>query len=215
MQVPRMLLGRQGEVTKRVAPLVKAFMRGAKPSSLDFGEFMSSAEAPDAFFPLNPGRTESPSSDFHCYAFLWGVMMAKAGDKLGRQQFEEAFGWSLEQPWSFLGTLGQAGQLFFVKADRAGFVREPPPEVLHELMRGRSDWYLPFLSAALRHWEILAAEGERYPHEPLGSSREFTRQSRPIVLILRELGLVKTPADIDTPAKVRHAVQLAVAQPPN
>ena len=70
MQVPQMLLGRQNDVKKRVAPLVQAFVRGTKPCLLDFGELMSSSDAPGAFFPLNPSRSGSPSADFHCYAFL-------------------------------------------------------------------------------------------------------------------------------------------------
>lgn len=72
MQVPRMLLGRQAEIKKRVAPLVMAFASGTEPRLLDFGELMNSAEAPGALFPLNPGRVGGSSIDFHCYAFLWG-----------------------------------------------------------------------------------------------------------------------------------------------
>jgi hypothetical protein len=210
-----MLLGRQGEVTKRVAPLLKAFVRGAKPNSLDFGEFMSSAEEPGAYFALNPSRTGSPSQDFHCYAFLWGLMKAGTAGKVDRFRSEEAFGWSLENPWSFLGTLSQVGTLFFVKVDPAGLVKPPPLEVLRERMRGRPEWYRPFLSAVLRHWDVLAAEGQRYTPAPFTAPREFTRVAGPIINVLADLGLVKTPADIDTPAKVLHAVQLAVAQRQN
>jgi hypothetical protein len=215
MQVPRMLLGRQGEVTKRVAPLVKAFVRGTQPSLLDFGELMSSAEAPRALFPLNPGRSGGPSADFHCYAFLWGVLAAETKGKVNRERCEEAFGWSLEQPWSFLGTLSQVGTFFFVKVDRAGFVKEPPPEVLRVLTRGRPEWYLPFLMATLRHWGVLAAEGQRYTPAPLGLPREFTSVAHPIISVLGHMGLVKSPADVDTSEKVLRAVQRAVAHPPN
>jgi hypothetical protein len=208
MQVPRILLGQRGDVKKRVAPLVKAFVGGSSPAELDFGQLMSSAEAPGALFPLNPGRGNSAQADFQCYAFLYGVMEAKTAGKLDRQRYEEAFGWSLEQPWSFLGTLSQVGALFFLKMDRAAFIKEPPPEAL----RGRPEWYLPFLSATSRHWQVLAAEGERFMHEPQGSPREFTHDARPIVQVLGELGLVKAPGDFDTPAKVFLAVQQALAQ---
>jgi hypothetical protein len=208
MQVPRILLGQRGDVKKRVAPLVRALVGGTHLSQLDFGELMSSAEAPEALFPLNPGRGSTSRADFHCYAFLYGAMEAKTAGKLERERFEDAFAWSLEQPWSFLGTLSQVGALFFVKPDRSAFVKEPPPEAL----RGRPEWYLPFLSAASRHWQVLAAEGERYTHEPLGAPREFTRDGRPLVQVLRDLGLVKTPADVDTSAKVLRAVQQALAR---
>jgi hypothetical protein len=191
--------------------LVKAFVGGTKPHQLDFGEMMGSAEAPDALFPLNPGRPGSASLDFHCYAFLYGVLEAETKGTADRKRFEEAFGWSMEQAWSFLGTLGEVGTLFFVKMDRAAFIKEPPPEVL----RGRPEWYLPFLSAALQHWETLAAEGPRYTPAPLGLPREFTRTGRPIIQVLGHLGLVKTPSDVDTPAKVLQAVRRALAQPQN
>jgi hypothetical protein len=78
------------------------------------------------------------------------------------------------------------GTLFFVKVDRAGFVKEPPPEVLEVLMR--------------------------FTPAPLGMPREFTRAGRPIINVLAHLGLIKTPDDVDTPAKVLHAVERAVAQ---
>ncbi len=213
MQVPRMLFGRQGEVRKRVAPLVKAFVGGAEPSSLDFGEMMSSAEAPAALFPLNPGRTDSHTPDFHCYAFLWGVLEAKTKRKIDRKHLELAFGWSLEEPWSFLGTLSQVGTLFFVKGDRSGFVKPPPPEVLREFERGRPEWYLPSLSAALRHWDTLAAEGQRYTPAPATMPRDFTRAGHPVIEVLADLGFVRSPADVDTRAKVLGLVQQAVMRP--
>lgn len=210
MQVPRILLGREGEVKRRLSPLVNAFVRGAEPSSLDFGDSMSSADAPSAYFPLNPGRNGSPTLDFHCYAFLWGLMLAKTKHKLERKRMESAFAWSLEQPWSFVGALSQVGTLFFVKADRAGFIKPPPPDVLRELERGRPEWYRPFLAATLRHWDALAAEGPRYPPAPGVSPREFTLAGRPIINVLAELGFVKTPEDVDTSAKVLSAVRRAV-----
>ena len=208
MQVPKMLLGRCGEVKKRVAPLVKAHIGGKRANELDFGELVNSAEEPSALFPLNPGPG-STRADFHCYPLLYGLVEADAAGKLDRQRFEEAFGWSLEQPWSFLGTLSQIGTLFFVKPDRARFIKEPPAEAL----RGRPEWYLPFLEAAARHWPVLAAEGPRFMHEPSLSPREFTRDGRPLVQVLRELGLVNTPADVDGPAKVLRAIERALAQP--
>jgi hypothetical protein len=206
-----MLLGQSGEVKKRVAPLVKAFAGGTKASLLDFGELMNSADVPRALFPLNPGRVGSPSSDFHCYAFLYGVMEAKTKGKIDREQFEEAFRWSLERPWSCIGALGEAGSVFFLKMDRAGFVKDPPPEVL----RGRPQWYAPFLSAVLRHWPDFAAEAQRFTPAPLGSPREFTRVAYTIAQVLGHMGVVKTSTDVDTSAKVLHAVRKALAQPQN
>jgi hypothetical protein len=188
--------------------LVKAFAGGTEPSSLEFGELMYSADAPDALFPLNPGRAGSASADFHCYAFLYGVLEAKTKGKLAREQFEDAFGWSLGQPWSFWGAWGEAGSVFFLKMDREAFIKEPPPEVL----RGRPEWYVPFLSAVLRHWDALAAEGQRYTPAPLASPRGFTRVAHTIAQVLGHMGIVKTATDVDTSAKLLHAVQVALAQ---
>jgi hypothetical protein len=97
MQVPKVLLGQCGEVKKRVAPLVKAYIGGKRANELDFGELVSSAEEPSALFPFNPGPG-STRADFHCYPFLYGLREAQAAGKLDRGRFEEAFGWSLEQP---------------------------------------------------------------------------------------------------------------------
>lgn len=204
MLVPRILFGQRGEVKRRVAPLVRAFADGRSAQDLDFGPLMRSAEAPGALFPLNPGPGAAGRADFHCYAFMYGVMEAQTAGKVDRKRFEDAFGWSLEQPWSFLGTLSQVGGLFFLKMDRAAFIKEPAPEAL----RGRPEWYLPFLSAASRHWQALAVEGSRFPYEPLSSPREFTRSGRPILQVLGELGF----SDVDTSAKVERAIQQALAQ---
>lgn len=215
MQIPRIFLGSEREVSRRVAPLVNAFVRGAEPGSLEFGELMSSAEAPQASLSLNPGRAHSPTVDFHCYAFLWGVQEAKSKKKLDRKRMDLAFGWSLDEPWSFLGTLSQVGTLFFAKVDRAGFVKPPPEEVLRELEHGRPEWYRPFLSAALRHFDVLAAEGQRYTPAPSVSPRDFTRAGRPIIEVLADLGLVKEPDDVDTSEKVRRAIEQATMQSHN
>ena len=86
--------------------------------------------------------------------------------------------------WSFVGALSQVGTFFFVKVDPAGLIKKPPPDVLSDLRRGRPEWYLPLLSAALRHWDVLAAEGQRYTPAPLGMPRDFTRAGDDILLDL-------------------------------
>jgi hypothetical protein len=207
MQLPRLFYGKRGEPKSRLAPLIKALQAGARLDSWDFGPTMSSSEAPSASLLLNPGRTGSSNDDFHCYALLYGLMASWQKGSLPRRCFDDAFVWSLREPWAFVGTLGEAGGVFFLKMSRDAFTREPPPE----LLRGKPEWYGPYLRAALHHWDVLVGEGPRFASAPLGQPKEFTRVAMALGHVLGDCGVVSGPADGDTQAKILAAIHRALA----
>ena len=207
MQIPRLFYGKRDETRSRLAPLIKALQAGAQLDTWDFGPTMASAEAPSASFLLNPGRTRTSNDDFHCYALLYGLMEATHKRGLARRYFDEAFVWSLAAPWAFVGTLGEAGGTFFLKMPPAAFTRTPPPE----LLRGKPEWYGPYLKAVLRHWEVLMAEGPRFADRPFGRPQEFTRVAVALGHVLGDCGVVRSAADGDTPGKILSAVHRALA----
>ena len=188
---------------KRMAPYVKALRRGARIEALDFGRLMDSHSDANAYLLLNPGRAGSAKKDFHCYALLYAVMDAGNRGTLELPDLDNAFIWSLSSPWSFVGTLGEAGTMFFLKMAREAFTQEPPPEIL----RGKPEWELPYLKAALRHWDTLAAEGPRYASAPLGVPKEFTAVGHVLTIKLFRAGLAKAPEDVAKPAVVKPIVE--------
>lgn len=207
MQIPRLFYGTRGETKRRLAPLIKALESGAELETWDFGPTMASSEVPSAALLLNPGRMGSASDDFHCYALLDGLLEGIPKRGIDRRYFDAAFVWSLSAPWSFVGTLGEAGGVFFLKLSPAVFAREPKPE----LLRGKPEWYGPYLRATLRHWDALVAEGPRFAVAPMGIQREFDGMTPALGAILGDCGVVRNAADGDTPAKILTAIHRALA----
>ncbi|HKY40000.1 MAG TPA: hypothetical protein VJN18_28895 [Polyangiaceae bacterium] len=207
MQIPKLFYGRRGEAKSRLVPIIKALASGAELETWDFGPTMVSSEVPSAALLVNPGRIASDNDDFHCYALLYGLMEATYKRGLDRRYFDDAFAWSLDTPWSFVGTLGEAGGVFILKLSPAAFAREPKPE----LLRGKPEWYGPYLRATLRHWDALVAEGPRFAEEPMGSRHEFTGMTAPLGAILGDCGVVRNATDGDTSSKILAAIHRALA----
>jgi hypothetical protein len=207
MQIPQLLYGRRGETKRRLAPLIKALERGKELETLVFGPTMASSAVPSAALLLNSGRMGSDSDDFHCYALLDGLLEGIGRRGTHRRYFDAAFVWSLGVPWAFVATLGEIGGIFFLKLSPAAFAREPNPE----LLRGKPEWFGPYLKATLRHWDALVAEGARFADAPLGRRREFTGISPALDRILWDSGVVHSPAEADTPAKILAAIHRALA----
>jgi len=86
-------------------------------------------------------------------------------------------------------------------------MREPPPE----LLRGKPEWYGPYLRAALDHWDALVGEGPRFASAPLGVPKEFTRVTMALGPVLGDCGDVSGPADGDAQAKILAAIHRALA----
>jgi hypothetical protein len=207
MQIPRLFYGKRAEIKSRFAPLMKELKAGAPLDTLDFGPTMATSDASSASLLVNPGRIGSLSDDFHCYALLYGLMEATHKRGLDRRYFDEAFVWSLSAPWAFVGTLGEAGGVFFLKMPPEAFNRTPPPE----LLRGKPEWHGPYLRATLRHWDALVREGDRFASAPLGVPKEFTRVAIALGHVLGDCGVVHSAADGDTPGKILAAVHRALA----
>jgi hypothetical protein len=99
-----------------------------------------------------------------------------------------------------------AGISFFIKMPREAFTREPPLEIL----RGKPEWYGPYLRATWRYWDELSAQGPRFAREPMASRDEFTGLVSTIAHVLGDLGVVKSWADMDTPGKIFEGVHRAL-----
>jgi hypothetical protein len=208
MDIPRLLFGQRGEVRKRVAAVIRAIAGGETLSAERFGPLMSTDDEPDALVLFNPGRGNSGYDAFHCYALLYGLMQAIQKRRVPAHLFDDAFAWSLEAVWSFAGTLGEAGSIFFLQMPREAFTREPPPEIL----RGKPEWYAPFLKAALLHWQVLEGVGERFASGAGGEARAFSRVCFTLYQVLAKCGVALQSSDVDTPTKARAAVQVGLAR---
>jgi hypothetical protein len=208
MKIPRMLLGRRGEVKRRVEPIIRAMAGGEPLTEAAFGPLMSIQETRSALMLTNPGRGSGGDEAFHCYTLLYNVMGAMVKGRVKASHFDEAFGWSLGAAWSFVGTLGEAGTVFFLKMPREAFTKEPPPEIL----RGKPEWYAPFLKAALTHWEVLSQAGTRFAMRAGGEAFEFSRVSFAINQVLADCHVVSEAADVESPAKVHAAILTALAR---
>jgi hypothetical protein len=208
MEVPQILFGRRSEVKKRVDVIIRTFTKGQPLSTSAFGPLMSTDEAPSALILTNPGRYAGGDDAFHCYALLYGLMEAMMKGRAQDTHFEQAFGWSLEAPWSFVGTVGEAGTMFFLKMPREAFSKEPPPEVL----RGKPEWHAPFLKAALTHWDVLTRAGVRFARGAGGQAYGFSRVSFAIYQVLAKCDVVLEAADIETPARTQAAIRTALAR---
>ncbi|HYJ07680.1 MAG TPA: hypothetical protein VEX18_01690 [Polyangiaceae bacterium] len=149
----------------------------------------------------------SDTDDFHCYALLDGLLEGIGRRGIHRRYFDAAFVWSLRAPWSFVATLGEIGGIFFLKLSPAVFAREPNPE----LLRGKPEWFGPYLKATLRHWDALVAEGPRFAEAPMGRRHEFDGMTPALGAILGDCGVVRSAADADTPAKILVAIHRALA----
>jgi hypothetical protein len=220
MEIPKMFYGQQKEVRARTLKLVKQFEKGAPVESLDFGEMMDTFEVRDAGiwgrsdgYPLLLLDSSKPLGshidEFHCYAFFAEVfrlvVTRRSDDSRWNSRWEEAFGWSLHEPWRLLGVAGQSGKSFFYRANRT-----VAPNAPEDAVRGRPEWYGPYLRATLKSWDILEGEGPRYDFASQG--RLFSMMPTTVLLVLGYLGAPVEPNPCYTPGRTIELLRAAVAK---
>jgi hypothetical protein len=216
MEIPKMFYGQQKEVRARARKLVKQFEKGAPVESLDFGEMMDTFEVRDAGiwgrsdgYPLlliDPDRSlASHIDEFHCYSFFREIALGKNRfvDPRWDAGLDKAFGWSLQAPWRLLGIAGQVGSAFLL-TPRKGLPADP-----EDLPRGKSEWYAPFLRAALNFWDVLEAEGPRYNFM---GGRLFSMTPTSILHVVGQLGITSDDNPLSTPGRTLELLRAAVAK---
>lgn len=204
MKIPRLLFGKATEVSRRLRPLVSSVLKGATLPELDFGELMDTRDEPASFILLKDQSVPNAAAPFRCHAFLYELYRARTAKRGKGDEPEQAFIWSLEQPWSFAGTCGEAGIPFFFKADPKNFPHAKP-----EALTGRPEYWLPFLLAADRFWLELESEGPRF--EPIVTGgHPFSMCASTLIRVLSYVGMPMDPNPYKVPGVTRDLLTRAL-----
>ncbi|BAS58547.1 MULTISPECIES: hypothetical protein [Leptolyngbya] len=153
MYIPAIFFGSSKEVRDRCKGLVKQFLKGTSwQEIMNAQELISTQDHPGLIVLHGPDRMmDSYGSHFHCYR-LW--------EQLKEQQYkgnvtwdmeDEIFNTSLQADWGLLGLLA---------------LRNEPWVWYRENLYSVEDWTtrrcIPIISACLRYWNGIYAEGNRF-----------------------------------------------------
>lgn len=140
LSIPVALAGKSDEVTRRLRPRIKAFLKGEPWSPLDVDESVD-AQSVGGLLVLS-GPAPLLTGDPHIQAYLPLSLLTKAvaKEQVSPAREDEAVGASLESAWGLLGVLS-------------------PPNLMLALPPGR---HRPIFDAAVRFWDELDGVGARY-----------------------------------------------------
>ncbi|MDB5075342.1 MAG: hypothetical protein JWO42_1521, partial [Chloroflexi bacterium] len=141
MQIPALLYGEYAEVRKRCRRALRRIVREGQPfwSAFQAEVMLDTITHPGVI--VVEGVLRGNGNDFHCYAPLYLVLNDGMIDALSPEAIEEIFASGLEEAWSFTCMLSRV--------------------VMYSWMRD-TEHCRHYVRAALRHWDLLDAEGERY-----------------------------------------------------
>lgn len=140
MQIPGFLHGRPDEVARRCEGLIARLAGGGSLADAVPGEWLDTGSEQGLLVLNGPSPLLRASADFQSYLPHFMIRDAVGAGRLSSNVEVQVFEASLGSPWALLGILAPANVMW-----------------VHDESRHR-----PLLEACLRHWDVLAGEGDRY-----------------------------------------------------
>lgn len=179
MQIPTLFYGSQKEVRARCRRIVKQLAAGENwQEAIEVGSTVETANVAALIVLEGPNQLlDAYGSHFHCYTLLDQIRQASNQGRVNAEVEEMAFRASLQTAWGLLGLIAAKNTTWFWH-----------PEKFYSSDQWRAMRYEPFLTASLRYWDTLDAEGERYSN---GSSMGQNLWSLPSSLkyVLANIGV--------------------------
>jgi hypothetical protein len=177
MRLPSVLYGPYREIKPRIRKVVTRLKRGANwDDALGAADTLDTATTPGLLVLNGPSPLLGGTSHFQCYLPLLVVQEVVSQNQLSGALEEPIFQACLQTPWGTLGLFAPANLMWVY----------PPKR------------YRPLLQAALRFWDTLDAEDERYTVGSNDGQRLWSIASN-LKYVLANVGIPKSTLNSPLP----------------
>lgn len=153
MYVPAIFLGSSKEVRSCCGVLLRQFLKGISWEEIMNSQKLINTQDHSGLLVLHgPDRMiDAYGSNFHCYRLWEQVREYRYRGKITVDMEDEVFNISLQHDWGLLGLLANKNTPWVWY-----------PDNLYSIEEWKKKRYLPMLTASLKYWDTLYAEGKRF-----------------------------------------------------